>query len=62
MNNQWRRRTRTLLGDPAMEQLQNATVAVLGLGGVGGAAAEAVCRMGVGRMILIDNDSIDSTN
>ena len=45
-----------------MEQLQNATVAVLGLGGVGGAAAEAVCRMGVGRMILIDNDSIDSTN
>lgn len=45
-----------------MEQLQNATVAVLGLGGVGGAAAEAVCRMGVGRIILIDNDSIDSTN
>ena len=62
MNNQWLMRTRTLLGDPAMEQLQNATVAVLGLGGVGGAAAEAVCRMGVGRMILIDNDSIDSTN
>lgn len=62
MNNQWLMRTRTLLGDPAMEQLQNATVAVLGLGGVGGTAAEAVCRMGVGRMILIDNDSIDSTN
>ena len=62
MNNQWLMRTRTLLGDPAMEQLQNATVAVLGLGGVGGAAAEAVCRMGVGRIILIDNDSIDSTN
>ncbi|MEE0782744.1 MAG: hypothetical protein U0M41_02795 [Negativibacillus sp.] len=36
MNNQWLMRTRTLLGDPAMEQLQNATVAVLGLGGVGG--------------------------
>ena len=51
MNNQWLMRTRTLLGDPAMEQLQNATVAVLGLGGVGGAAAEAVCRMGVGRCV-----------
>ena len=62
MNNQWLMRTRTLLGDPAMEQLQNATVAVLGLGGVGGAAAEAVCRMGVGRMILVDNDTVDSTN
>ena len=35
MNNQWLMRTRTLLGDPAMEQLQNATVAILGLGGVG---------------------------
>ena len=32
MNNQWLMRARTLLGDPAMERLQNATVAVLGTG------------------------------
>lgn len=58
----WLARTALLIGDEALKKLSAATVAVLGLGGVGGAAAEAVCRMGVGRLILIDNDDFDITN
>ena len=45
-----------------MDKLQRATVAILGLGGVGGAAAEAICRMGVGRIILVDSDTVDRSN
>lgn len=37
-------------------------MAVLGLGGVGGAAAEAICRSGVGAMLLADYDKVDITN
>ena len=41
MGESWLARTELLLGPEALEQLKNARVAVLGLGGVGGAAAEA---------------------
>lgn len=58
----WLERTALLIGEEAMNVLKNSTVAILGLGGVGGSAAEAICRMGVGRLILVDNDSIDETN
>ncbi len=55
-------RTRLLLGDEAMEKLKNATVAVFGLGGVGGYVVEALCRSGVGALELVDHDSISITN
>lgn len=55
-------RTALLLGDDAMEKLKNATVAVFGLGGVGGYAVEALARSGVGRLVLVDHDSISPTN
>lgn len=42
--------------------LRNATVAILGVGGVGSFAAEACARSGVGRIILVDKDNIDITN
>lgn len=58
----WLARTELLLGPEALEQLKNARVAVLGLGGVGGAAAEALCRAGIGHMLVIDHDKIDPTN
>ena len=58
----WLDRTALLIGEESMEQLKNSTVAIVGLGGVGGSAAEAICRMGVGRLILVDNDDIDDTN
>lgn len=62
MINDWRSRTALLLGEKAMETLASARVAVLGLGGVGGAAAEALCRAGVGHLLLIDHDKVEETN
>ncbi len=55
-------RTRLLLGDAAAEKLRCAAVAVIGLGGVGSYAAEAVARAGVGRLLLVDADKVDTTN
>lgn len=55
-------RTQMLLGESAMERLQNARVAVFGLGGVGGYVVEALARSGVGRLDLIDNDTISISN
>ena len=55
-------RTRLLLGETAMEKLKNARVILFGLGGVGGNAAEALARSGVGHMDLVDDDTISITN
>lgn len=55
-------RSRLLLGQPAMEKLKNAKVAVFGLGGVGGYVVEALARTGIGALELIDHDSISLTN
>ncbi len=55
-------RTELLLGKPAMEKLKNARVAVFGLGGVGGYVAEALARSGIGRLELIDHDTLSLTN
>ena len=58
----WKERTTLLLGDGAMERLRRAHVAVVGLGGVGGAAAEMLARAGVGTLTLIDSDTVSDTN
>lgn len=55
-------RTELLLGRRGMERLKNARVAVFGIGGVGGHAAEALARSGVGALELIDKDTVDITN
>lgn len=55
-------RTEMLLGPQAMSQLQTARVAVFGVGGVGGFAAEALIRAGVGSITLIDNDTVALSN
>lgn len=55
-------RSAALLGEAAMEKLCHATVAVVGLGGVGGACAEALVRGGVGRLILMDHDRVSLSN
>lgn len=55
-------RTRMLLGAPAMERLSRSHVAVLGLGGVGGWCAEALCRSGVGELTLADQDTVSVSN
>ncbi len=55
-------RTELAIGPEGLEKLKRSTVAVLGIGGVGGIAAEALARSGIGRIILIDKDVVDITN
>lgn len=55
-------RTEMLLGSQAMCRLHAARMAVFGVGGVGGFAAEALIRAGVGSMALIDNDTVALSN
>lgn len=55
-------RTKMLLGEEGMQRLQNARVAVFGIGGVGGHLAEALVRSGVGHLDLVDNDTVSETN
>ncbi|MBQ8301588.1 MAG: tRNA threonylcarbamoyladenosine dehydratase, partial [Clostridia bacterium] len=55
-------RTQMLLGEEAMKKLNNAHVAVFGVGGVGGYAVEALVRSGVGKIDIFDNDTVSITN
>ncbi len=55
-------RTRILLGKEVMRYLASCRVAVFGLGGVGGHAAEAVVRSGIGSLDLIDGDTVEHSN
>ena len=52
----WLSRTELLLGGEGLEKLARSRVAVLGLGGVGSAAAEALVRSGVGHLMLVDQN------
>lgn len=55
-------RTEALVGKEGLARLQAAHVAVVGLGGVGGAALEALVRGGIGAVTLIDGDVFSKTN
>lgn len=59
---EWLSRTELLMGNTAMQQLHNAHVMVVGVGGVGAYAAEMICRAGVGRMTIVDADIVQPTN
>lgn len=58
----WKQRTRLLLGEEKSERLRQAHVLVVGVGGVGAYAAEMLCRAGVGRLTLVDADTVQPTN
>lgn len=58
----WQSRTAMLLGADGVRRLSEASVAVLGLGGVGSFAAEALARAGVGRLVLVDGDTVAESN
>lgn len=62
MGEAWDSRTKALLGDEAMRRLQESTVAIFGIGGVGSFAAEGLARAGVGHLVLIDSDCIADSN
>jgi tRNA A37 threonylcarbamoyladenosine dehydratase len=55
-------RNELAIGKEGLEKMKNSTVAVLGIGGVGSFAAEALARSGVGRLVLVDKDDVDITN
>lgn len=55
-------RTELLMGGDALERIKHAVVMVFGVGGVGSHCIEALARCGVGKLILIDNDTVSLTN
>ncbi|MBR5489424.1 MAG: tRNA threonylcarbamoyladenosine dehydratase, partial [Firmicutes bacterium] len=55
-------RTRQLLGSEEVDRLQEASVLLFGIGGVGGFTCEALARAGVGRIHIVDKDVVDVTN
>lgn len=55
-------RSELLLGKENMEKLKRSRVAVFGIGGVGGHAAEALARTGIGALELFDSDTVSVTN
>lgn len=55
-------RTEMLLGSDAMHKLKNAHVAVFGIGGVGGYVVEALVRSGIGKITLVDSDTVAESN
>ncbi|HKM17000.1 MAG TPA: ThiF family adenylyltransferase, partial [Limnochordia bacterium] len=55
-------RTEWLIGRDKLCKLQQAAVAVFGLGGVGAAAVEGLARTGIGTLILVDHDKVSLSN
>ncbi|MDR0428856.1 MAG: tRNA threonylcarbamoyladenosine dehydratase [Tannerellaceae bacterium] len=62
MSYHWNSRTELLLGNERMKYLSRCHILVVGLGGVGAYAAEQICRAGVGKMTLVDADTINESN
>ena len=58
----WQERTIQLLGEKKFSRLQDANVLVAGLGGVGSMAAEMICRSGIGKMTILDGDTVQAGN
>lgn len=61
-DNDWLIRTELLVGKKDIGKLEKAHVLVCGLGGVGAAAAEMLCRSGIGKITIVDSDKIHSSN
>ncbi len=58
----WMSRTELLLGSEPISNLINSNVLVVGLGGVGGICAEMIARAGVGKMTIVDADTVEASN
>ncbi|MFZ0280245.1 MAG: tRNA threonylcarbamoyladenosine dehydratase, partial [Bacteroidales bacterium] len=59
---EWLSRTEMIVGGEALKKLHDSSVLVVGLGGVGAIAAEMICRAGVGKMTIVDGDTIHPSN
>ena len=58
----WLERTELLIKEEGIQKLQNARVLIVGLGGVGGSAAEFITRAGIGNLTIVDGDVVSLTN
>ncbi|WP_334125823.1 tRNA threonylcarbamoyladenosine dehydratase [Empedobacter brevis] len=58
----WQERAELLFKQEGLENLKNSNVLIVGLGGVGSFAAEFIARAGVGKMTIVDGDTVDTTN
>lgn len=58
----WNSRTQLLLGEKGIKKLADSHVLVVGLGGVGAYVAEQLARAGIGRLTIVDSDTINITN
>ena len=55
-------RLENLIGSFSLNKLENTTILVIGIGGVGGYVVEGLVRSGIGKIILVDYDKVDITN
>lgn len=62
MKKNWLERTELLVKEHGLDTLKEANVLVVGLGGVGSFAAEFLARAGIGKMTIVDGDTVDITN
>lgn len=62
MNAGWQSRTELLLGEEALKHIERAHVLCIGLGGVGGIAAELLARTAVGELTIVDGDVVEDSN
>lgn len=58
----WMSRTELMMGADDLSRLFDKNVLIIGLGGVGGICAEMIVRAGVGKMTIVDNDTVDASN
>lgn len=58
----WKDRTGLLVGEQTLRRFAEASVAVIGVGGVGGYAAEMIVRAGIGHIIILDSDEVNASN
>ena len=61
MENQFDR-TKLLIGENGLNKLKNKKILIFGVGGVGGFAVEALARVGIGHIAIVDNDTVNITN
>ena len=58
----WQERAALLFKEEGLNKLKNSNVLIVGLGGVGSFAAEFLVRAGVGKLTIVDGDTVDITN
>jgi tRNA threonylcarbamoyladenosine dehydratase len=62
MNNEWQSRTELLIGEDGVKTLSAGNILIVGTGGVGAYSAECICRAGIGKITLVDGDTVSETN